>query len=134
MAKSLSWVPVRRGNHYCSSACRGGCTHADYLKARAEAKQLATSCPGFKPHVWENLGWHHEVVNTAGITIRQLAADAYSASTSLGINFTGSTPREALWGLQLYLQRHADDYTVQAAMLRRALNKLNGGNYEHRTH
>jgi len=60
--RRLSWKPVRRGGLYCSPACGNGCTYRAYLNVVAAAKQLAKELPGFKPHVWENLGWHYSVV------------------------------------------------------------------------
>lgn len=60
MSKKLSWKPVRRGEYYCSPACShdGFCKYTDYLKAQKRAKLWAKRLPGFKPVVWENLGWH----------------------------------------------------------------------------
>lgn len=60
--RRLSWKPVRRGDIYCAPACGNGCTYQAYLNAVAAAKQLAKELPGFKPHVWENLGWHYSAV------------------------------------------------------------------------
>lgn len=59
--RKLSWTPVRRGNIYCSPACGSGCTYAGYLDARKRAERMAKQLPGFKPRVWENLGWHYAV-------------------------------------------------------------------------
>ena len=58
----LSWKPKRKGEVYCAPACGRGCTHAEYLKAQKLAKKLAKQLGGgFKPVVWENMGWHWEV-------------------------------------------------------------------------
>lgn len=58
------WTPVRRGAIYCSPGCGYDCTHDDYLLADIKAERLARRCgPGFVPHVWENLGWHHAAVS-----------------------------------------------------------------------
>lgn len=58
----LSWKPQRRGAVYCSSACGGGCKHADYAKVKAATRNLASALgPHWKPRVWENLGWHGSV-------------------------------------------------------------------------
>lgn len=59
-----SWTPKRRGAIYCSSACGHGCTWAAYIQAVQEASYLATVLnrkgAGWKPRVWENLGWYYE--------------------------------------------------------------------------
>lgn len=53
------WTAVRRGRIYCSPLCGGGCTLAAFNRANKEAGALAKRLgPGWKPEVWENLGWH----------------------------------------------------------------------------
>lgn len=53
------WTPVRNGRVFCSPACGGRCTFAEYTKANKDAENLArTLGAGWKPRVWENLGWH----------------------------------------------------------------------------
>jgi len=60
--KPLSWTPRRRGDIYCAPACGGGCTHAAFLKAHADAKRLCKRLgPGWEADVYENLGWHYSV-------------------------------------------------------------------------
>jgi hypothetical protein len=62
--RELSWTPRSRGNIYCSSACGHGCKRADYEKAVASAEQFANGLGrGWKPRVWENMGWHWSVSN-----------------------------------------------------------------------
>ena len=59
-----SWKAVRRGDVYCAPACGGGCTHAAYMQAQLGGERLARRLgPGFKPEVWENLGWHYCAVS-----------------------------------------------------------------------
>lgn len=59
----LSWEPRSRGSIYCSSACGGDCTRGAYEFATKSAKALAKRLgKGWKPHVWENLGWHWIVI------------------------------------------------------------------------
>jgi len=59
------WIPRRRGDIYCSPACGGNCTYADYLKATKAADRLCKRLKGvgWKPRVHENLGWHYNVYN-----------------------------------------------------------------------
>lgn len=60
MKTSLRWTPVRSGALYCSPACGGRCTHSEFMDATRGAEKLAASLgPRWKPHVWENLGWHY---------------------------------------------------------------------------
>ncbi len=64
MARQLSWKPVRRGRVYCSTACGSGCTRAAYDSAVKAARKLARRLgKGWKTRVWENMGWHHEVLD-----------------------------------------------------------------------
>lgn len=58
----------------CAEWCGRGCTKAEHDKAvriaRALVRQLG---PGWRPRVWENLGWHSEAVSRCGrITVHQL--------------------------------------------------------------
>lgn len=63
MARDKRWTPVRRGALYCSPGCGLPCTWADFKRAARGAAALAEHLgPGWKPRVWENLGWHFEAV------------------------------------------------------------------------
>ena len=62
MRKQDRWKPVKRGKTYCSPACGMGCTEAAHCKAVNESKALAKRMgKGWRPKVWENLGWHYVV-------------------------------------------------------------------------
>lgn len=65
--KSDRWNPRLRGETYCSPACggkKGFCTLAAYEKATARALEVVADLgPGWKPEVFENLGWHCSVVS-----------------------------------------------------------------------
>lgn len=59
------WAPVSNGLFYGSPACCGArlCTRAAFDQATVEAKALAQRLgTGWVPRVWENLGWHYEVI------------------------------------------------------------------------
>lgn len=61
--RELSWKATQQGNTRCAPACGRGCTQAEYQHANQEAKKLCkllgeTTTGTWKPHVWENLGWH----------------------------------------------------------------------------
>ena|ERR1019366_8878051 len=58
------WTPVARGNRYCSPACGGGCTRMQFVMAQNSAQTLCTELgDGWKPRVWENLGWHYSATH-----------------------------------------------------------------------
>lgn len=61
------WTPIRKGKTYCSPACGGSCTQAAHDKAQREASKLAKRLgKGWKPRVWENLGWHYKAISPCG--------------------------------------------------------------------
>lgn len=61
------WTPVRRGHIYCSPACGGKCTWANYQKAVKDSAALAKSLgKGWTTNVTENLGWHWDVQSPCG--------------------------------------------------------------------
>lgn len=65
--QELSWEPVRRGGVYCSPACGNGCTWPEYQEATTAAEKLCGILgDGWKPRVWENLGWHYEAHSPDG--------------------------------------------------------------------
>jgi hypothetical protein len=59
------WTPVLRDGVYCSPACGGGkgiCDKSKYDLAVKKAKALAKRMgAGWKPNVWENMGWYYIV-------------------------------------------------------------------------
>ena len=65
---SLSWEPKREGDRYCSPACGRGCTWKEYQAATKAAAKLAEELgsDSWEPRVWENLGWHFEVISKNG--------------------------------------------------------------------
>lgn len=59
-----SWKPIRRGEIYCSPGCGGNCRLEAHTLAIRNSKSLARKMgAGWKPRVWENLGWHHCVIS-----------------------------------------------------------------------
>jgi hypothetical protein len=73
--RQLSWRPVRNGAVFCAPACGRGCTHAEYVHAISNAAVVAkTLGPGWKPHVWENLGWFYAVEHVTGMKVHCLPA------------------------------------------------------------
>lgn len=59
------WTPVQRGDIYCSPACGGSCTLAEYQDAVKKADALCVKLLKIHPNlpwkarVFENLGWHY---------------------------------------------------------------------------
>ncbi|MCI0408483.1 MAG: hypothetical protein L0191_07960 [Acidobacteria bacterium] len=64
--KLKEWTPVARGGGeiYCSPACGHGCTMAEHDEAIRKARTLALKLgKGWRPEIWENMGWYWAVVN-----------------------------------------------------------------------
>jgi hypothetical protein len=57
------WTPTHQPNGvYCSAGCGHHCTRAEFDRATKGAKKLAAKLgKGWKPRVWENMGWFYEV-------------------------------------------------------------------------
>lgn len=58
------WTPIlsQGGRVYCSPRCGGKCLKEHYDNAVTAADALAARMgAGWKPAVWENLGWHYRV-------------------------------------------------------------------------
>lgn len=95
--KPLSWKPVRRGDIYCAPACGGKCQYIAYLAATSLANKLAKVMGhGWKPHVWENMGWHNEVVNGSSC-VNKFSNGLYTATIHVGRQFMAEDryPRNA---------------------------------------
>lgn len=116
-----NWNPIRKGKTYCSSACGGGCTMADYKTALARGKRLLARMKGkgWKLHVNENIGWFYCVYNSnvtvspnygasnikqypdeSKLTYSCLISDevgkAHSGLAMWGDNFTSKNPNKAV--------------------------------------
>lgn len=63
-----AWKPRHRKDAtgrriFCSPACGANCSYFDYQQAQRRALKLANRLgPGWKPRVWENMGWFCEAV------------------------------------------------------------------------
>lgn len=119
---SLSWTPRLHGDRYCSPACGAGCTKSAFDRATGAAKKLAERLgKGWKPRVWENLGWHYAVISPCGRWkihphVYQGKAEGYTAflgeSTSPGGIWAehGDTPEEAIAKTRKVAQKHLQYY------------------------
>lgn len=92
------WTPERSGPFYCSAGCGYGCTWSDYVRVTAKAKRLAGLCgEGFKPEVWENLGWHFKAVNEARrVEVWRRSSCEFQAVIAKHWSAYGKTPQEAM--------------------------------------
>lgn len=60
-------IAVRRGDVFCAPFCGRKCTHKEYLAAKQGAADLVRKLgKGWKPRVWENMGWHYSAVSKDG--------------------------------------------------------------------
>jgi len=99
---SRGWTPVRRGKIYCSPMCGGKCTYRDYQRAVKDAAKLAKRLgPKWKPHMWDNLGWHWQVMYFTHGVLRASIWRGYGGHyhASIGGVYTAhaTTPEAALY-------------------------------------
>lgn len=96
-----AWDPKRNGETYCSKACGGMCTWQSFQLATAKAEGLAAGLGAdWKANVWENLGWHWEVVFGTGdqaVKVSQRGPTSYEAHIGGGKFWgKGATARDAI--------------------------------------
>ena len=103
----LSWKAKRRGKIYCAPACGAGCTVEQHRIAENAAAELVSELQrlgigeGWKPLVWENLGWHARAVDATGrMAVHCNRTKSYTALLG-GLDGArwaedGRTPRAAL--------------------------------------
>lgn len=73
------WIPVLKGEIFCSPACGGNCKKITYDKAVQMSNEIASQLgEGWIPEVFENLGWYWKVVK-GNIEVRH-SANGYSAT------------------------------------------------------
>lgn len=120
------WKPIKNGKTYCSPACGGGCTLAQYNKAKKRAESLVKKLgAGWSYHLNENLGWffylaykdnklrvrEHNIAKTKGVKFTAII------TTSPGVQFVGhgDTPQVAIKKahMQLIDEHHALDVAVR---------------------
>lgn len=88
------WTPVLRGDTYCSPACGAGCTKAAHDAAQRKAKALARRMgPGFKPRVWENLGWHYSAERGRAADNHRALAHVDPSPSGIYTAFLNTTPQ-----------------------------------------
>lgn len=115
------WKPRRspNGQIYCSPACGHGCTSREHEAARTAARRLAKRLgDGWAPHVWENLGWHHEA-QKRGVTVRPTGGDSYVAQAGRSQDHAiAATPEEALSLLVKSLDGTLNELQARVAAVR----------------
>lgn len=113
---TLSWMPKaydKDGSRYCSPACGHDCMAMDFINATKFATELATKMgPGWRPRVWENLGWHWEVEHpAAGVDVARHTRRSYWARIMVDgrqYQFTASSAKRAVDMLVRQMADHAD--------------------------
>ena len=122
--KDLRWTPVHNGKYYCSPGCGGSkyCKLTWYKQAQAKAKKLANMLPGFKTHLFENLGWYWYASNKK-ISIRPAHYDPqakkwgssfYAFYANLGFLAEGKTPKAALQNMLTHMENKQNEYRDHA--------------------
>ncbi len=75
---TLSWKAIRRGPIYCAPGCGSKCSWEDYQHAKRKGAALAKRCgPGWRAHVWENMGWHWKAVGSDGAEVYDHGSGRY---------------------------------------------------------
>lgn len=101
--KPLSWKPrlyeKNLGRRYCSPACGHDCMHADFRLAKRNGEQMARALGvGWKPRIWENLGWHYSAVKGTA-EVHRFGPRSHWCSFMIGgrqYQGNGRTPKAAL--------------------------------------
>jgi hypothetical protein len=115
--KDLSWKPDRLGSCFCSPACGRGCTIKEYETALKEATRMAKSLgQGWKPKVFENLGWHpfatlpRTDIHVYGHSSKYPRLHYYysAGTTSRGILGDGPTARTAVRNMVARITKEHD--------------------------
>ena len=115
--KELSWDAEAIGDKYCAPACGRGCTVKEHREAVELADKLvALLGPGWKPVVWENLGWHYRATKGL-ITVYETRVD------SSFVALLARTPD------QQFGRWHGHGKTPKAAInvvIQKAINEISG--------
>ena len=97
------WEPFKNGIYYGSKGCCNArlCTLVDFDNAGIKARQLADRIGGdTKVRVWENLGWHYEVIVNGKYRINESkytknSFSCYVVGDSMYVG-KGETPEESI--------------------------------------
>lgn len=135
--KPLSWEPVRdqEAGTYCAPACGSRCKFTDYLAA---AQAAETTCAalgkGWRPRVWENMGWHWSVYlpigrrkeyrhGTPRVQLNASGSGKFWASLEgLGHQRTGPT----VVGAAYAVKRLVDELEAEVEQAQRAVTAVKG--------
>lgn len=110
---------VRRGPIYCAPFCGAGCTWAAHQRAVQLAHETCMRLGGgWKPVVWENMGWHARAVGAEGhlhVFIHTHRAHLYNYSAMMNETDTSgsghwhadaTTPEEAVRAVVAQFKEH----------------------------
>jgi hypothetical protein len=112
LAKANRYMPIRKGDIYCSPACGMGCTHADFEKAVFASQALAAELgAGWATRVWDNLGWHWEV-SKGKLIINQNKHDRHYTAyiRDVPVNSTGLNAIDAVNACIAQIGRRVESY------------------------
>lgn len=100
MKRESNWTPRALPNGvYCSPRCGASCKRKDYERAVAKSEKVAKALgPGWKPEVWENMGWFWRVTKGDFEVSQYRDESKYSATFQGHVQkiAEGPTPRKAL--------------------------------------
>ena len=126
-----NWTPRRSGETFCSPMCGGHCTWAQHQLATKRGKALAATLGhGWKPVVWENLGWHYRAewspTSNAQFTIHSTAQAGFWCSLMVAryqICSRGmcTTPKRALYGVLKKVHQMARQLTAIIEAIKKPL-------------
>lgn len=121
------WTPVLRADGtYCSPGCGARCTKDAHDEARRNAALLVSAMgPGWKPRVWENLGWHFEArLDSSEVECHVMPPnrnrDRYTCFLNTNPQFVvmAGTPNEAVAEALRMLSNHVDNLNRAARVVR----------------
>lgn len=108
--KPLSWKARHYSKdgvtRYCAPACGHDCTLVEHANAHTSAKALADRLngagSGWRPVVWENLGWHCKVEHNNRMMLYQFGPRQFWADLIVNgqqFQYTARGPHAAIRGL-----------------------------------
>lgn len=103
------WIPVLKGEIFCSPACGGKCKKSAYDKAIQISNEIAAQLgEGWLPKVYENLGWHWKVekgnLQVSSATNGYNAVMQFKLDQNYHFNAKDLDPRKAVQKVRAQLQ------------------------------
>jgi hypothetical protein len=117
------WKPILKKRTYCSPACGRGCTKAEHDEAVRKGNALCKRLgKGWKPRIWENLGWHF-MAEKGDMSVSDYGTNAWANLHSESRQFpqhhaTAKTPEKAVEKVLAEARKTAKALTLAAARIR----------------